>query len=248
MTRSLGHEGAVEEDLGEVVLAVLGTDRAHVDAGLVEIDQHHRQALVARPARAGQQHRSLRQVTERRPHLLPVEAEAVAVGFHAGAQRGEVAAGVGLGERLCPHVVAAEQAAATTRRRGEERSTSSTGTRISRVVNGSGIWMSRSHSVWNIAARKRGSPPSPPALGGHPRRDQPSSNSSACSVARWCGAVFEAGCPVADERLGPRVVAQERGQGLGILRRRAERGGREVSHGHEKYVSAKPCRNSCARG
>lgn len=60
--------------------------------------------------------------------------------------------------------------------------TISTGTRISSVQNGSGIWMSLSQRVWNSAARQRGSPPRPPARSGQPNRDHPLSNSSACST------------------------------------------------------------------
>ena len=71
--------------------------------------------------------------------------------------------------------------------------TNSTGTRISSVVNGSGIGMSRFQRVWNIAARNRGSPPSPPALSGQPSRDQPESNSSACRPVR-CAALSSRLC------------------------------------------------------
>ena len=105
----LGDVGPVEEDLREVVLAVLGADRPNVGAVLVEIDQHHRESLVPGPAGPGEQHRPAREVAERRPHLLAVQPVAVAVGFHAGAQRREVAPGVGFGEGLGPGVVTAQQ-------------------------------------------------------------------------------------------------------------------------------------------
>ena len=100
---------AVEEDLREMVLAVLRPDRADVGALLIEVDEDHREALVARTARSGEQDGTARQVAERRPDLLAVQAVAVAVRFHTGAERRQVAAGVRLGECLCPGVVAAQQ-------------------------------------------------------------------------------------------------------------------------------------------
>ena len=104
-----GHPGVVEEDLREMVLAVFGADRAHLDPRLVEVDQHHREALVARPARAGEQDGTLGEMAVRRPHLLARQAVAVAVGLEPCPQRCQVAARVWLGERLSPALVAAQQ-------------------------------------------------------------------------------------------------------------------------------------------
>ena len=78
--------------------------RAHVE-------QEERDAPVLRRVRigAGEQQAEVGVVRTRRPHLLPVDDELVAVGDRARAEVREVGARVGLAEQLAPHLVAAEQ-------------------------------------------------------------------------------------------------------------------------------------------
>ena len=211
----LGDEGAVEEDLREVVLAVLGADRPHLDAVLVEVDQHHRQAPVPGPAGAGEQHRPAREVPERRPHLLAVQPVAVAVGLHAGAQRRQVAAGVGLGEGLGPGVVAAQQTREQLvgevggeheqhRHQDLER-----GERLGDLDVEVPQRLEHRRPEPRIAAEPAGAlgpPEARPALVEEQRLEP----------GEVGGGVLQVGGAVADVRLGPRIVAQELGQRGGV--------------------------------
>ena len=92
--------------------------------------------------------------------------------------------------------------------------TSSTGTRISSVVNGSGIWMSGSHSVWNMAARNAGRRRARRPRSGQPSRDQPSSKSSALQPGEVGGAVLEVSAP------DSRCTARRAGRCAGTRRAR----------------------------
>ena len=103
----------VEEHFGQFAAATCQRDRPDGDPGRVGIDHEHRQSAVAAFGRTGTYQRE--QPGGRRPlagpDLLAVDDEAaVAIGDCAGAQRGEVAAGLRLGEALAPPFGAAEVA------------------------------------------------------------------------------------------------------------------------------------------
>ena len=93
----------VEEHLVEVVGAEHRPDRPHGDAGRVHRDDEHRDALVPLAgADPGGEHAPLRHAGVGGPDLLAGDAVAVAVLDGAGAQRGQVGAGLGLAEALAP--------------------------------------------------------------------------------------------------------------------------------------------------
>ena len=106
-----GHAHAVEEDLVEVGLAGELAQRAHRDAGVVHVDDEHGDAVALGPARVGpgQAGGVVAVLRARRPDLLAVDDELVAVAAGPGLHAREVGAGAGLAEELAPHVLAAQQ-------------------------------------------------------------------------------------------------------------------------------------------
>jgi len=101
--------GPVEKDLGEVVLAVLCSDRSHVDAWLIEVNEHHGQAPVSRTPGAGEQHGAVGEVPVGGPDLLPGEPPSLTIGFHARAERRQVTARVRLGKGLRPVLLTTQE-------------------------------------------------------------------------------------------------------------------------------------------
>ena len=95
-----GHPGVVEEDLVEVqvVLIACGRERASDDPREVSRDHQGADALVFGrvwiSANKSEQHVGV--VGSGRPHLLPVDHEAVPVAVGTGAQRSQIGAGTGL--------------------------------------------------------------------------------------------------------------------------------------------------------
>ena len=100
----VGDPSRIEEHLVEVHLAGEVPQRADVDADLVQVDQEVGDAAPLRHVGvgAGQQHRVVRPVRPRRPHLLAGDAPLVAVAHRPGRQRGEVRARARLAEQLAP--------------------------------------------------------------------------------------------------------------------------------------------------
>ena len=90
-----------EEDLVDLEAAVDQLDRAERDAGGVHREDQHRDAallLLRGRVGAAQAEDPVGVLAERRPGLLAVDHPVVAVAHRGRAQRGEVGAGVGLGE------------------------------------------------------------------------------------------------------------------------------------------------------
>ena len=108
----VGHEHVVVEHLGELEPSVLGLDRARGDAGRVHVDEERGDAAVgaARLAGAGEQHAALRVLGVAGPDLLTVDEPSAVDGLGPARERGEVAAGAGLGEALAPQLLAAQEA------------------------------------------------------------------------------------------------------------------------------------------
>ena len=104
-----GHPDVVEEHLGEVGRAVEGDQRAGFDAGQRHVDDQAGDALVLGGVGVGAhvQLTPVGAVPERRPDLLAVDHEVVAVAHGAGAQRREIGAGFRLRHALTPDVVGA---------------------------------------------------------------------------------------------------------------------------------------------
>ena len=95
----------LEEDLVDLEAAVDQLDRAQRDAGGVHREDQHRDAallLLRGRVGAAQAEDPVGVLAERRPGLLAVDHPVVAVADGGGAQRGQVGAGVGLGEALAP--------------------------------------------------------------------------------------------------------------------------------------------------
>jgi hypothetical protein len=105
------HPGAVEEHFAEHLLAGDVPDRPDPDSVDVEVDDQRRDALVFRAALesrgigADEEEPPLRDVRARDPDLVAVYHVVVAVAERGGAQVGEIATGLGLGEALAPVVV-----------------------------------------------------------------------------------------------------------------------------------------------
>ena len=98
------HHHVGEVDLVDEVVGVRVGDLADLDARRVHRHEEDRDALALGRLGVGahEQEAPLGGVGVRRPDLLAVHDVAVAVANGAGAQRGEVGAGVGLGEALAP--------------------------------------------------------------------------------------------------------------------------------------------------
>ena len=98
------HARLVEEDLAEVALAVDGPHRADLDAGLVHVEDEPGDALVLRRVGVGahEQLAVVGDVGARAPDLLPGDDVLVAAALGPRAQRGEIGAGLRLGEALAP--------------------------------------------------------------------------------------------------------------------------------------------------
>ena len=104
------HAHVVEEDLVELLAAGHLPQRPNGDARAVHVDDEEADALrlrrgADRCAPAGCPSGELRVAG---PHLLAVDDEVVAVALGLAAQRGEVGAGVGLGEELAPDLLGRE--------------------------------------------------------------------------------------------------------------------------------------------
>ena len=100
-----GHADVFEEDLVDLEAAVDQLDRAQRDAGGVHREDQQRDApllLLRRRVGADQAEDPVGVLAQRGPGLLAVDDPVVAVADGGGAQRGEVGAGVGLGEALAP--------------------------------------------------------------------------------------------------------------------------------------------------
>ena len=106
----LRHLDVGEEDLVELGVAGDLDERPHLDAGRVHVDDHVGQVLVPRRVGIAQadEDAEVGDVRERRPDLLAVDEEVVALVLDPRARRGEVAAGVGLGEALAPDLLGAQ--------------------------------------------------------------------------------------------------------------------------------------------
>ena len=112
----VGQEGAVEEDLGEALVAVEPAEAPHGDAVEVERDEQVGEARVALALGVGaeQAEQVGAEGAPGGPRLLAVEHPAAPLVVAPGpaGQRGQVAAGVGLAPPLAPEVVAPGHAAA----------------------------------------------------------------------------------------------------------------------------------------
>src|SRR6185295_238630 len=99
----------LEEDLTELALAGDLAETPDHHAGCVELHQDERDAAVA-ILRVGtrEDEDPIGPRTERRPHLLAVQDEVVAVEHGGGPERGEVASRSRLAEALTPDLVARE--------------------------------------------------------------------------------------------------------------------------------------------
>ena len=103
------HAHIGEEHLVEIVPAVHGDDRPHLDAGAVHVDQQEGDALLLlRGLRVGAHQREdpVRIVRAAGPDLGAVDDILVAVAHGAGPERGEVGAGAGFRIALAPEHVA----------------------------------------------------------------------------------------------------------------------------------------------
>ena len=93
---------------------VICTQRPHLDAGLLHVDDEVREPAVLRHVgvRCGTSSiPHLRDVRERRPHLLAVDDPLVAVAHRARREPGDVGAGARLAEELAPDLLVASRAA-----------------------------------------------------------------------------------------------------------------------------------------
>src|ERR1700677_3924850 len=84
----VGNPGRLEEDLVEVDLTAHVTQRANLDAGLVQIDQEIRKALSLGHLGIGpgKQHRPVREVRPCGPHLLPRDDPVISVTLRPGGE------------------------------------------------------------------------------------------------------------------------------------------------------------------
>ncbi len=108
-----GHAHVLEEHLREHRPAVHFLDRLHREAGRVHRHHHARDAEVLRRRRVGanEQDHPLRPHREAGPDLLPVHDVVVAVTDGLALERGQVAAGAGLGVAGAPLDLAAQDRA-----------------------------------------------------------------------------------------------------------------------------------------
>ena len=106
----LRHLDVGEEDLVELGVARDLHERPHLDARRVHVDDHVGQVLVLRRVGVAlaDEDAEVGDVRERRPDLLAVDEEVVALVLDPRASRGEVAAGVRLREALAPDLLGAE--------------------------------------------------------------------------------------------------------------------------------------------
>ena len=107
---SFGHHDVVEEQLAELGVAGDLRHRPHLDARRAHVDDQHRDAAVLRAGvvRAREHAAPARVLAPGDPRLLAAEDEVVVVLDRARAQRGEVGAGLGLGEALAPDLLGRE--------------------------------------------------------------------------------------------------------------------------------------------
>jgi hypothetical protein len=97
----------VEEDLVEIGGARHLAQRANVDARASHVEDERRNARGAKHGFGARQKISVvGPLRPGAPHLLPGDQIVVAVAFGLGPQRGQIAAGLGFAEQLCPDVVA----------------------------------------------------------------------------------------------------------------------------------------------
>ncbi len=109
----VGHDGIGEEHLVEARRAGHAPDAAHLDAGLVHVDDERGETLVLRRVGIGarQQQAVARHVRLRRPDLRAVHDPLVAVAHRAGREPGDVGAGARLAEQLAPDLLGGEDRA-----------------------------------------------------------------------------------------------------------------------------------------
>ena len=105
-----GTRAAFEKHLVEVDLTAHVTQRAHLDARLVEIDEEVRQPLALGHVDVGpgQEHGPVREVRPRGPHLLTGDDPVIAVTLGPGGQGGKVRTGARLAEELAPGLLVAD--------------------------------------------------------------------------------------------------------------------------------------------
>ncbi len=103
----VGDPRVVEEDLGEVGVAVHLAERPDVDAGAVEVEPERGDAAVLGHRRVvpGEEEPEPGVGPAARPHLLAVHAPLVAVTRRARRQAGEVGARARFGEELAPDLL-----------------------------------------------------------------------------------------------------------------------------------------------
>ena len=107
----LRHLHVGEEDLVELRLAGDLHERPHLDARRVHVDDHVGEVLrsAARPGSpSADEDAVVGDVRERRPDLLAVDEEVVALVLDARPHGGEVGAGARLGEALAPDLLGRE--------------------------------------------------------------------------------------------------------------------------------------------
>ena len=93
------HQHIVKRDLVEIVFTQLIDDRAHREAGCLHVYQQLRQAgvaLLAAAAGTHQRNHVMGAMRTRSPHLAAIDDPARIRTHSAGAQRGQVRAGIGL--------------------------------------------------------------------------------------------------------------------------------------------------------
>ena len=102
---SAGYDDAVEEHLGEFIVAGDGLDRPDPDARTVQVDQQETDAGVPRLGlriRADQREHPVRVMAPGGPDFLPLHHEMVALQRGARRKAGKVGAGAGFGIALSP--------------------------------------------------------------------------------------------------------------------------------------------------
>ncbi len=103
----LRHLHVLEEDLVELSVTGDLDQRAHLDARTLHVHEQVGEAVtrVRLFPFAGEEHAPLRDVGQRRPHLLPVDDVVIAGVLGARLQAGKVAARVRLAEALAPDLL-----------------------------------------------------------------------------------------------------------------------------------------------
>src|SRR5207237_1041938 len=114
---------ALQEDLAELRRAGQLAERTDRDPRAGHVEDEVGEPAVLRQRRVGtrEEDAPARELRVARPHLLPADDEAVAVGLGAGAERGQVAAGVRLAEELAPELLGGQRRSIIWDARGARR-------------------------------------------------------------------------------------------------------------------------------